>query len=288
MEQWGSARRKVFDILKNGGTIICGKQLRHKREKILPMSDDLSPILEGWDYHPGKVTVRRITGLDGKEKIQMRLYLGALQMEVTGRPDGQRPYGYESLLEYFQALRDQLEAEDGERLLELSPQDCADLREESMAYYYRYLALFHLEDYAGVVRDTDRNLRAFDLIKEHARTDADRYALEQYRPYVIMINSRARQELALQNNDLGSAYDALRNGMELIRDFFAEYGQPDLADTADEYRVLESEAARIRDRLPRDPIDALREKLDIAVRREHFEEAARLRDKIRKLEQSSR
>ena len=248
------------------------------------MDCDLSSILEGWDYHPGKVNVRRITGLDGKEKIQMRLCLGALQMEVRGRPDGQQPYGYESLLEYFEALKKQLDSENGGRELELSPQDCSDLREESMAYYYRYLSFYHLADYAGVICDTERNLRVFDLIKQHAQTEADQFSLEQYRPYVIMMNARARKELALRDNDLKAAYAALQEGMTKVREFFSAFGRPGLVENADEYRTLENEAEKIRNCLPRDPVETLREKLEEAVSRERFEEAARLRDKIRKLE----
>ena len=52
------------------------------------MSKDIAVILNGWDYNPDEVTVRRILGLDGRVKIQMRLDLGILQMEVDGRPDG--------------------------------------------------------------------------------------------------------------------------------------------------------------------------------------------------------
>ena len=51
-------------------------------------SHDLRRILAGWDYEPHQITVRKIAGDDGAIKIQMRLPLGVLQMEVSGRPDG--------------------------------------------------------------------------------------------------------------------------------------------------------------------------------------------------------
>ena len=66
------------------------------------MDKDISHILKGWGYRPGQVTVRRITGDDGMDKVQLRLDLGLLQMEMVGRPDGKRPHGYESLLHYYQ------------------------------------------------------------------------------------------------------------------------------------------------------------------------------------------
>jgi hypothetical protein len=77
------------------------KQFRGGRSK------DINHVLKGWDYEPGTINVRKINGTDGQPKIQMRLDLGLLQMEVVGRPDGVRPYGHESLLEYFETeLRD--------------------------------------------------------------------------------------------------------------------------------------------------------------------------------------
>jgi hypothetical protein len=62
------------------------------------MSLDLNTILKDWPYESGTVKVRKITGLDGREKLQLRVDLGVLQMEITGRPDGRRPHNCESLL----------------------------------------------------------------------------------------------------------------------------------------------------------------------------------------------
>ena len=44
------------------------------------MSFDISDILADWPYEPGQISARKITGDDGKEKIQLRLDLGLLQM----------------------------------------------------------------------------------------------------------------------------------------------------------------------------------------------------------------
>ena len=62
------------------------------------MNYDISDILQQWHHKPGEVTVRRITSSDGQPRIQMRLDLGLLQMEIEGRPDGHKPHGCESLL----------------------------------------------------------------------------------------------------------------------------------------------------------------------------------------------
>src|SRR5436853_2292307 len=78
------------------------KDSPEKFEAKIP-NKDIASVLRGWDYEPGTINVRKVNGLDGSPKLQMRLDLGLLQMELTGRPDGLKPHGCESLLDYFEA-----------------------------------------------------------------------------------------------------------------------------------------------------------------------------------------
>jgi len=71
------------------------------------MNVDLTELLSQWPFEPGKINVRLIEGEDGEQKIQVRLDLGVLQMELDGRPDGHRPHDHDSLLEYYESLLDQ-------------------------------------------------------------------------------------------------------------------------------------------------------------------------------------
>ena len=66
------------------------------------MSKDISNLLNEWMYKPDEVMVRIVPGDDGRSKIQLRVDLGLLQMEMDGRPDGVRPEGFESWLEYYE------------------------------------------------------------------------------------------------------------------------------------------------------------------------------------------
>src|SRR5580704_13263779 len=77
------------------------EQAKSKNEGKSPQKD-ITPVLKGWDYEAGTINVRKVSGIDGSLKLQMRLDLGLLQMEMTGRPDGVRPHGCESLLDYFE------------------------------------------------------------------------------------------------------------------------------------------------------------------------------------------
>ncbi len=61
---------------------------------------DLTNLLSDWPYEAGNVNVRIVRALDGRQVIQLRVDLGILQLEVEGRPDGLRPEGFDSLLDY--------------------------------------------------------------------------------------------------------------------------------------------------------------------------------------------
>src|SRR5213075_2454832 len=94
---------------------------------------DIGPLLRGWDYESGTINVRKINGVDGAPKLQMRLDLGLLQMEMTGRPDGARPHGFESLLEYHEdQLNDYRRLNGSDIGYHLSSEQCQQLREESL------------------------------------------------------------------------------------------------------------------------------------------------------------
>ena len=252
------------------------------------MDYDISGILEQWRHKPGEVTVRRITGRDGRPKIQMRLDLGLLQMEMEARPDGRRPHGCESLLAYHQGRLARYKQANGVEVgFELSAKQCKGLREEAVMYYYRYLSLFILGQYELVTRDTNRNLEAFDLCRKFGSRKADRLALEQYRPYVLMMNTRSRVQLAVDNDNLCEALDICQGGIENIEEFFKYMGKPDLAEHCSELSILSSVEEDILYKLPSDPKADLHADLNEALEQEHYEKAAELRDKLHNLNKSN-
>jgi hypothetical protein len=245
-------------------------------------SKDITPVLRGWDYEPGTINVRKVSGIDGSPKLQMRQDLGLLQMEMTGRPDGRRPHGYESLLEYFETqLADHRRRHKGsEEGFHLSRNQCQSLRDEAMMYYWRYLSLFVLEDFTGVVRDTARNLRVLDLCGKFAVDEQDQLVLEQYRPYIIMMNTRAQASIQSGEKRFADALRTIDAGLASIKEFFDRFAQDENYAEANEVRVLKRLAREIRKKLPVNPLERLERKLEKAVRDERYEEAARLRDRI--------
>src|SRR3989442_14808903 len=105
------------------------------------MNFDISHLLEDWDYQPGQVAVRKFKTKDGTEKIQLRVDLGLLQMNASGRPDGQRPFGRESLFDHFQArLEKQRRANPGTGdAFGLKAEDYAKLQQEGSQYLQRHI-----------------------------------------------------------------------------------------------------------------------------------------------------
>jgi tetratricopeptide (TPR) repeat protein len=242
--------------------------------------DDIGPILDAWPYD-GESNIRKIVGLDGKPKLQVRLQLGIQQIELDGRPDGLRPEGMESLLDlYMERCRKAERA--GERFV-LTTQDCEALGEEGGAYYQRYVLLFQIGDYERTARDTERNMRLFAFVNEYAAEDDDRFALTQYWPYIIRMNRMALALREINEERFAQAVDLVREAIELIESLEPvptptfEYEKERSLSVL---RQFEQELAR---REPVSERDRLRRELDEAVRVEDYERAARLRDRLQEL-----
>lgn len=249
------------------------------------MSRDLSSLLNEWPYEPGAINARIVEGDDGTPRIQIRVDLGILQMYPTGRPDGQSPHGFPSLLEYYEAQLDGIDAPEdgGSEKFSLAPEDCRLLREEAVQYYHRYLALLALEDFEGVVRDTTRNLRVLDLCAAHAETEGDRSVLEQFRPYILMLRARAMASQAIKDNEPKAAVVALDQGLDALRQYFANSGQPQMFDASAEADMLRGMRESLVPKLPVSQQSELRARLASAIEQENYELAAILRDELKML-----
>lgn len=243
---------------------------------------DLRTILDGWDYEPGKISVRKIIGRDGREKVQTRVDLGVIQCEVAGRPDGVRPHGCDSLLEYFeQRLDEHIAARGTDDGFLLSPQDCQELRREANLYYQRYIALFVLGEFEAVCRDTEHNLRIIDLCHDYAAEEDDREQLEGQRAYVIMMYTRAQVYQALNEQRYEQAVQLVEEGIEQVREVLVEQEGFD-HQPAPELRVLAELREEVLTRMPPDARPRLEWELEQALAAEDYEKAAELRDKLGK------
>ena len=246
------------------------------------MSQDLNDLLDGWPHEPGQIKVRKIMGSDGQEKVQLRLDLGLIQMEMKGRPDGQRPKGYESLLTFHQHRA--RAAEESDETYKLSAEDCGELQQEGIQYYHRYLSLFQLEDFPAVVRDTQRNLDLFAFVRVHTEREDITWAFDQFIPYVQMMNTRAKASIDLENKNLEAALREIDKGRALIVDFYNEHEQSEAAEKSAELAFLDEWREELQAKRPLSKIDKMRQEMDVAIQTEAYEKAAQLRDAIRALD----
>ncbi len=250
------------------------------------MSKDITNTLHGWEYDPDDLQVRIVAGLDGKEKLQMRIDLGLLQMEMDGRPDGQRPHGVESLLDYHEARVRKLAKKatsEADAHYQLDAAACAALMREGVQYYNRYFAAFHLQRYDIVIRDTERNLRLFAFVNKFAIRQRDKLQFDQYRPYVTMMRTRALGLTAINRDDFQGALEHIDDGVAKIRAFLAEYEQGDSEAECMELGVLLRWRRELDQARPKGPVERVEQQLALAVQLEEYEEAARLRDQLARL-----
>ena len=270
------------------------------------MSKDISKILAGWGYDPPNVTVRIVGGDDGRDKIQLRVDLGVLQMELDDRPDGKRPEGHASWLEYYEAQQKAFDtAHPDSASYELGGEDCERLWQEAIQYYHRYLSFLHLKLLDLCIRDTERNLRLFAFIRNHVADRQHVLQFDQWRPHVILMHTRATAVPLLEKYKYAETVIMIDSAIEDVTSFLDEYEQGHNADKCVELTELKrwriqvvTTMEEVADKSNQDTKDTtkgsqdvreahpleeeLRHKLKEAINAEEFEEAARLRDEIRR------
>ncbi len=239
---------------------------------------DLDRVLKDWPFQPGSVGVRLIRASDGRDVLQMRVDLGVLQLEVERRPDGLRPGGADTYLDYLLGL----EFHRGERF-ELNEEQCAEVEREFAQFYHRRICWLALEEFRRAVSDADHTLALMDLVKRLSPSEDWTAAHEQHRPFVILQRTQAEAQAELVEHSPESAIQAVNRGLARLREFFVEYEAEDRFD-GDE---IVGELVELREQLRSEHAvgRTLEEQLAEAVAREQYELAARLRDQISKARQ---
>src|SRR3972149_2659207 len=115
----------------------------------------LDSLFADWPYEFGEVSARVVHGADGRDVVQLRVEMGVLQMEVTGRPDGSRPGGHPTCLDWFKTLA----AEQGASFA-LDERRCLEIDREFVQFFHRRVAWLGLREVegAGAVPDHPRGV----------------------------------------------------------------------------------------------------------------------------------
>jgi len=236
---------------------------------------DIDFILRPWPFKPGVVVARVVTAGDQREVLQMRIEMGLLQMEVTGRPDGEHPGGSETCLDWF---RERVGVE-GESFA-LNDEQCAEIDREFLQFYHRRICWLALRQFARAVADADYTLALMDFAGAHSANSQWTLAHEQYRPFVLFHRIQGAAMLELQESGPETAIETINRGLEQMRQVFAKFG----AEEQFEQDELVGQLAAMKESLREEYRvgKTLAEQLADAVAAEEYERAARLRDQIAK------
>lgn len=242
----------------------------------MPEHEDIDFVLQGWPFKTGVIAARVIRGSDGREVIQMRVEMGLLQMEMTGRPDGEHPGGVDTCLEWLHELA-RVQGED----FSLNEDQCMEIEREFMQFYHRRICCLVLRRFAQAVADADYSLSLMDFVSEYSHDPQWTLSHEQYRPFVLFHRTQAAAMLALETSGAETAIETINHGLEQMRAVFVKFGADDEQFSQDE---LVNQLNAIRESLREEYHvgKTLAEQLADAVAAEEYERAARLRDEIAK------
>src|SRR5262249_37273227 len=137
-----------------------------------------------------------------------------------------------------------------------------------------------LQNYPRALADADHTLAFMDFVRDHSPDQDYTQAHEQYRGFVVFQRTQAAAALRLEKNDPEGAIDEIRTGLDRMKDFFTEFeaeGQMDENPMVQHLRKIENTL-----REQHNIESTLQEQLAKAVANEEYEEAARLRDAMRR------
>ena len=252
---------------------------------------DLSIIIRDWPYddrHEGN-NVRKLVGVDGRMKVQVRILDGVIQWDVDGRPDGRRLHGCDSMLAYCRGLL-AAHGSDGHPLdpgaAVLDGDVVAELADEFRAYCRRGRALLLLGDSDRALRDCVHALAILNLMHV-AEVEESLLAIhDRYRPTLLVDRARAEMLRSIREGNARAALDALTRGIADIERFYRECGADEHVGDSTERQILVDLRRSLREKYnvpldDRELLRSLRVEQEIAIRTENYEMAARLRDKIK-------
>ncbi len=246
------------------------------------VNQDIDNIIQNWQYKPGLAQARLVQARDGRQVIQLRVDLGLLQLETTGRPDGEKPHGHDT---YFHYLTEQVRlSRKAGQTFTLSDEQCQEADREFLQFYHRRMCWLALRQYASAVRDADHTLSFMDLVRLYAPNEEYLEAHEQYRGFVLFQRTQASAAQEVENNAPEQAVREIHRGLDKLREFFALYEREDEMEEDGMVKHLRQVEAALREQYQIGM--TLEEQLQKAIADENYERAAQLRDALKQKERA--
>ena len=240
----------------------------------MAQNQDIDFILREWPYQPGVISARIVRAAGRRKVLQMRIELGLLQMEFTGRPDGERPGDMETYLDF---LRSQLGDEKDVPQV-LTDEQCFEIDREFVQYYHRRICCLALREFDRAVADADHTLALMDFVATHSPNEDWTASHERYRPFVYFHRTQAQALAVLERSGPEAAIEEINKGLEEMRQIFVRAE----AEEQFESDELVNQLRELKESLRKEYQvgQTLAEQLAEAVAAEEYERAARLRDEI--------
>jgi hypothetical protein len=240
----------------------------------MAQNQDIDFILREWRYQPGVISARIVRASGRRKVLQMRIELGLLQMEFTGRPDGERPGDMDTYLEYIQGQFDAA----GDSPPVLTDEQCFEIDREFVQYYHRRICCLALREFDRAVADADHTLALMDFVAAHSPNEDWTASHERYRPFVYFHRTQALALAVLEKSGPEAAIEEINKGLETMRQIFVS------AEAEDQYESdeLVNQLRELKESLRKEYQvgQTLVEQLAEAVAAEEYERAAQLRDQI--------
>ena len=138
-----------------------------------------------------------------------------------------------------------------------------------------------------MIRDTQRNLDLFTFVEEHSSREEVVWSFQQFRPYVLMMNTRASASLLLNKDRFGDAIREIEKGRERIVEFYQQSAFPELEAKSSELAFLDEWLEEVRAKKPLTKLEVMEREMERAIAGERYERAAELRDAIRQFKARS-
>lgn len=151
--------------------------------------------------------VEGCTAISATGEVRGQVLLNS-EYELRGRPDGEHPYGHESLMEHHLSRQEALDEE------ALGP-----LREESWQYYVRRNFAFLLGEFAQARDDAEHNLSIWTLFDQAEASEEGKWAYQRWWPWLERDRAIAQALHAFQEGDLEAAATQLYRAQHSIEQF---------------------------------------------------------------------
>jgi hypothetical protein len=195
--------------------------------------------------------------------------------EMHGRPDGERPYQEDSLVEYYLSPA-------GKARMPLGDDDFVALREESWQYYVRRNFAFLLGDFAQARDDAEHNLAIWNLIEQSDASDEAKWSYLRWWPWIERDRAVAEALLGIEHGQREEAATELYRAQRAVAQYGERYAEryaeeeedgKSLSSQMDRHIASLIEILKEDDSLP----VSTEEQLDEALARGDEEEVERLR-----------